>query len=875
VCGNGTLESGEECDDGNHQDGDGCESDCTYTCEENADCRDESMCNGEEICDTAGHTCEPGEALENGFVCAAEPRSICLDGACEVSTCGDGFVDLGGGEFCEPPGEDDCSAECHLLCDDNEDCPDDGEICNGVEECLLETGECTHVYGLDDGAECGEDPRRICIALTCQDSLCGDGYTDVLLDPAEECDDMNTTAGDGCENDCTFTCRINADCDDGRVCTDDRCDIISHTCAAFIADPGEVCRPAAEGAPCDVAETCDGENADCPADGFLGSSVVCRGSAGICDVEESCDGTGPQCPVDAFQPDTFMCRAATRTCDPAENCTGDGPTCPDDEYNCACSSDADCPDDGNPCNGIESCNISSGECVRSSPPGDGTMCQSSPRKICLDGLCVFSMCGDGFLDPGNSEECDDGNGIPYDGCEDDCTYSCHSHAECNDFKICTTDTCNPSSHMCEYAMAPHSTMCRASAGDCDVVEYCTGTTAVCPVDSYLPAGEACGPAGTICQGQAFCTGLSPDCPPPLLLCWDSVDGGDSHTCGIKQDQNLFCWGSNGSGQLGNGSSASSYFPVKVSLDSTFEVVSAGGNHSCAVAIDTKLYCWGANGSGQLGDGTNVLKRVPTLVSNITEGWSDVCTGYTFSCGIAEGLPYCWGSNSSGQLGIGSSGGSFNTPHPVDITSIEVDFVQISCGGQHTCAFTSDGVAYCWGLNSSGQLGDGTTMNRNRPTLVHRGGDTEPWTYVACGDSHTCGLSGGDVLCWGENGSYQIGDGTTVDRTMPVMPVFSGTTTPGTISSAAAGGSHSCVTDDNRIGFCWGNNAYGQLGIGSTDPRYTPARINYSDWKTIEAGKDHTCALKAGNPTLWCWGRNSQGQVGDGTNAQKNNPVQVR
>ena len=222
-------------------------------------------------------------------MCGADPRSICLHASCSESECGDGFVDAGGGEFCEPPGEDGCSDQCGISCDGAEDCPDDGDECNGGEFCDMDDGECARTASLPDGTECGDllDMRKICISSVCQESICGDGTIDGGADPAEECEDGNTIEGDGCDNDCTWSCHVETqddDCDDGKGCTDDTCDADDHTCSNEISGSSRVCRDAA--GDCDSEETCDGVYRDCPVDEFKPSTEVCRDAAGGCDSAE-------------------------------------------------------------------------------------------------------------------------------------------------------------------------------------------------------------------------------------------------------------------------------------------------------------------------------------------------------------------------------------------------------------------------------------------------------------------------------------------------------------------------------------------------------------------------------------------------------------
>jgi len=286
-CGDGIVDPDEECDDGNDVNGDGCENNCTYSCHDNGECSDGDLCNGEETCNTETHICEGGTPREDGFVCGDEPRSICLGGACVQSTCGDGYTDTGAGEFCDPPGEGACLEGCVLGCDNPDECPDDGNPCNGDEFCNMETHLCNRTEALEDGDVCGNEPRMICIAGTCQESLCGDTFIDSGAEPPEQCDDGNIVEGDGCENDCTFTCSTNDDCDDGNICNgQETCDSTgTHTCLPGTNLPeGETCDDGlfcTETDTCDGAGRCVGEGNPC-VDGIDCTSDICDETENTC-----------------------------------------------------------------------------------------------------------------------------------------------------------------------------------------------------------------------------------------------------------------------------------------------------------------------------------------------------------------------------------------------------------------------------------------------------------------------------------------------------------------------------------------------------------------------------------------------------------------
>jgi len=225
-CGNGIVEGAEQCDDGNRLTGDGCESDCTFTCVADSDCFDSEICNGFEACDVGTHTCLPGRPWEDGFVCLDDPRSICIGGICFESSCGDDFIDTGAGEMCEPPGVGGCDVRCQLMCTSDADCPDDGNMCTGQEYCDTDIYLCERMNVPADGTVCQEDPRAVCVDQVCQASFCGDGFADTGA--GEECDDENAVSGDGCEPDCTFTCVDDADCP-----PEEHCETSLHICLSW------------------------------------------------------------------------------------------------------------------------------------------------------------------------------------------------------------------------------------------------------------------------------------------------------------------------------------------------------------------------------------------------------------------------------------------------------------------------------------------------------------------------------------------------------------------------------------------------------------------------------------------------------------------
>ncbi|MDW8351739.1 MAG: RCC1 repeat-containing protein, partial [Anaerolineae bacterium] len=293
---------------------------------------------------------------------------------------------------------------------------------------------------------------------------------------------------------------------------------------------------------------------------------------------------------------------------------------------------------------------------------------------------------------------------------------------------------------------------------------------------------------------------------------------------------------------------------------------AGGDHTCALTSGG-VKCWGANWYGQLGNGTTTSSSTPVNVSGLSSGVSAIVAGYAHTCALTSGGVKCWGANWYGQLGNGTT---TNSSTPVNVSGLSGGVIAIAAGFYHTCARTSSGGVKCWGANWYGQLGDGTTTDRLTPTDVS--GLSSGVSAIAVGGLHTCALiSSGWVKCWGRNAFGQLGNGTTVNRFTPwdVSGLSSG------VSAIAAGNYHTCALTSGGGVKCWGDNFYGQLGDGTTTDRSTPADVSglSSGVTAIAAGGYHTCALTSGGGVK-CWGSNDYGQLGDGTTAYRTTPVNV-
>ena len=305
----------------------------------------------------------------------------------------------------------------------------------------------------------------------------------------------------------------------------------------------------------------------------------------------------------------------------------------------------------------------------------------------------------------------------------------------------------------------------------------------------------------------------------------AVSVGMDHTCAILDDHTLKCWGNNRHGQIGDGSTAPPDGPTEISLGKkrSAKMISTGNSYTCAILDNDSLKCWGRNDRGQLGIGNNTTpKTSPVIVSlGSNKKAKMITTGEHHACAIImdDHSIKCWGENQSGQIGDDSTDPRTS---PVTVNLAKDRTAQtISAGGEHTCALLDDRSIVCWGLNDNGQLGDGTTTQRNTPTSVSMNSFHWPES-LSLGHKHSCALLGnGTPLCWGANDHYQLGDGSTTPRSIPASPNLGIDTTARAI---VAGSQHTCaiIADDSLI--CWGDNTSGRLGDGTEEDSPTPVTV---------------------------------------------------
>ena len=447
--------------------------------------------------------------------------------------------------------------------------------------------------------------------------------------------------------------------------------------------------------------------------------------------------------------------------------------------------------------------------------------------------------------------------------------------------------------------------------------------------------------------------------------WSAISTGSDYACGIQTDGSLWCWGDNYNGVIGDGTANNESSPTRA--PGSWTAVSARSDaHVCALADDGTAWCWGCNGEGALGTGDGVNYEAP---HSIGMKLASVSVGDDHSCGVdASNALWCWGNDSHGQLGMdepttgyvlspmrvtsaptvgalgtggdetcvvdaqhvascvgrgsyGQNGGSAGEVHAPVLADGRTDWTQIVAGGTHVCAMTSDGATHCWGLNSEGEVGDGSELDRQAPVTAGTGfvriaagpvtslgvvaggagawlwgcdwygGSNDPnaeqlamagWMQEAAGDEHSCGINGSQLFCRGDNSYGQLGDGTnnSEDNTMVTSP-------DGGWLAVAVGHSTTCGLDASRELLCWGQGDSGQLGDGAGSDANTPQLVSVgtvlapdggSSGSRFSIGDGFACAIvddgSGTKGSLWCWGSNWYGQLGDGTGSDNDSAVQA-
>jgi alpha-tubulin suppressor-like RCC1 family protein len=295
-----------------------------------------------------------------------------------------------------------------------------------------------------------------------------------------------------------------------------------------------------------------------------------------------------------------------------------------------------------------------------------------------------------------------------------------------------------------------------------------------------------------------------------------VSVGDLYTCAVKFDQTLWCWGNNVAGQLGDGLTDDSLVPVPITAAGNDVVeVSAGDFLTCVRKGNGTVWCWGA---GFLGDGTIDQRSTPGQVTALGNNVAQISTGGSAACARkTDGSVWCWGSNQFGIIGDGSTTDRLT---PVQVTGLGLTVAEVSVGDVFACARTIDGNVSCWGTNDHGQLGDGSTADHLTPAVVVGLGKAA--VQISANGGHACAVRVDNQLaCWGSNFDGEVGDGTVIDRPNPVKV----SVLPNSVAEVSAGVNHDTCARmiDGRVA-CWGFNDAGQLGDGTTVERHVPVQV---------------------------------------------------
>ncbi len=344
------------------------------------------------------------------------------------------------------------------------------------------------------------------------------------------------------------------------------------------------------------------------------------------------------------------------------------------------------------------------------------------------------------------------------------------------------------------------------------------------------------------------------------LPFDQLSGGQGpYTCAVTPDSKAYCWGQNVFGQLGDGTTTNRVKPVAVAGGHAFSQVSTGFYHTCGVTPDHHAYCWGSNQFGALGDGTTTDHFTPVAVAG-GHLFRQVDAGTVFTCGVSypDNRGYCWGDNTRGQVGNGSTSSSLILTPTAVVGGLT--FKNVTAGDVHACGIgTTTNRAYCWGWNANGRLGDSTNVTRPRPTRVAAG--TRKFLQIDAGWAHTCAVTTTNkAFCWGYGQSGQLGIGKALGTSLWPRAVAGGLS----FRRVTAGRDHTCGETPASRAYCWGNNGKGPLGDGTTTSRLSPVPVTGGLlFAQVSAGWSHTCGKTSAN-VAYCWGDNAQGELGDGT-----------
>jgi alpha-tubulin suppressor-like RCC1 family protein len=329
---------------------------------------------------------------------------------------------------------------------------------------------------------------------------------------------------------------------------------------------------------------------------------------------------------------------------------------------------------------------------------------------------------------------------------------------------------------------------------------------------------------------------------------------------------LYAWGNNGSGRLGDGTTANKSSPVQIGALTNWAQVSTGYSHTVALTTNGELYAWGNNSSYRLGDGTTANKSSPVQIGALTN-WAQVSTGIFGGHSLAiktDNTLWAWGVGSNGQRGDGIVA---NVPSPVQIGAL-TNWAQVTAGSNFSASVTTSGELYAWGDNSYGRLGDNTVVSKSSPVQI---GALTNWAQVSAGSNHCAAVkTDGTLWSWGRNQFGQLGQNTLdIHRSSPVQV---GALT--NWSHIDSGYGHCIAVKTDGTLWSWGGGGNGQLGDNTVVSKSSPVQIGaLTNWAQVSAGDNFSVAITTGGQ-LYAWGYGGNGRLGDGTVVNRSSPVQV-
>ena len=339
--------------------------------------------------------------------------------------------------------------------------------------------------------------------------------------------------------------------------------------------------------------------------------------------------------------------------------------------------------------------------------------------------------------------------------------------------------------------------------------------------------------------------------------WSTVSSGTNHTVAIKSDNTLWAWGYNNKGQLGNTSYINTSSPIQIGT-SSYSQVGAGSNYTTALTTNNKIVTFGDNTYGQLG----------YTPSSDIQSWTMIAGNDEYTLAINDsGLLFGWGVNTTGQLGLSDT---IYRSSPTQIGTNSWTFVSVNSGtgGAAPAAIRSDGTLWGWGSNITGEIGDGTTVNKSSPVQVSIGGS---WTSVSAGKSHKLAITSTGLLYgWGLGTRGELGQNNVQRRSNPVQILTSSFVSIGTAAFASYG-----VTNIGQL-FAWGAGNFGKLGLGDTVDRSTPVQVGSSSWALVYATADNSVYAIKSNNKLYAWGYNYgvRGTLGTNDTLSRSSPIQI-